>query len=734
LGPASYPNYVDWTDLNQAFESMAAFGGTNINLTDGDEPIRIRAAHATASLFDVLGVQPAVGRTFLPEEDLSGLPVVVLSHALWTERYGARQDLLGNTIQINGTSHTVIGIMPKGFVHPTPWGFNDPYLAWIPLREDPWVHNRTSFSYQVIARARDGVPLEMAQQDMNQVCLHLEEAYPDTNNEQGVRVVPLHLLLFGDAGYQIILMLLAAGAVLLIACGNIAGIQLARAAGRRTEIAVRASLGASRARVIQQLLTESVLLSAAGGVAALILAYWSLGAIKALVPPTIPRTDSIGLSSEVFAFAVVISIATGVLFGFAPALRASRAHLTDALKETEPVGRKGRSRFGGRNAFVIAQFALSLILANAGLLLIRSYATLCDVDQGFDREHTLTMALSLGGERYDEADEWRAFHNELIPRLEAIPGVRHAAAVSKLPLRGGTNGPVITEDQLTSAPDQDGTLMEITTIVGDYFESLAIPLLAGRTLRPDDADSVNPGVVINEAAARRLWPDQDPLGKRYAFGGNPPWLTVVGVVGNVRQAGPERGVRAETYGDFSLRARARMYLTVMAEGDPATLIRPIRDAVLAVDPQQPVSEIRTMGEILAVDMSGREFFTFLIALFSALALVLAAAGIYGVISYFVVRRTRELGIRLALGAGQRGLLILVIRRALWIVGIGLVFGVAGIFGSTRIIANLLYGVEPLDLTSIFGGIGFLLLVGLVAALIPAFRTTRISPLTALRAE
>jgi len=347
----------------------------------------------------------------------------------------------------------------------------------------------------------------------------------------------------------------------------------------------------------------------------------------------------------------------------------------------------------------------------------------------------LTMALSLGGERYDEPDEWRAFYDELVPRLEALPGVRHAAATSKLPLRGGTNGPVITEDEFAGTPGQDGTLMEITTVVGGYFESMGIQLISGRTLNSDDMDVADPRVVINEAAASRLWPDEDPLGKRFSFGDNPPdWITVVGVVGNVRQWGPEYAPRPEMYGDYSMRARARMYLTIFAEGDPAGLIRPVRAAVLAVDPLQPVSEIRTMGEILSADMSGREFYTLLIGLFSALALFLAAAGIYGVISYFVVRRTRELGIRLALGAGQAGLLKLVVRRALRIVGFGLVFGVVGVFGSTRIIASLLYGVEPFDLTAILGGVAFLLVVGLIASMIPAFRTTRISPLTALKAE
>jgi putative ABC transport system permease protein len=733
-GPSSFPDFLDWRAQNRTFEAMGAFGGTYLNLTEGNEPVRLRGAHATASVFDVLGVQPVLGRTFLPEEDLSGIPVVVLSHTLWTEQFGGNMDLVDNTIQINGGPHTVIGIMPPGFVHPTPWGMNDPYLLWIPLRADRSTQNRNSYSYQVLARLQDAVPVETAQDDLDQVAIRLEEEYPTTNEDQRAWVVPLHGLLFGQAGFQIILLLMAAGAVLLIACGNIASFQLARAASRRTEMAIRASLGASRGRVVRQLLTESTLLAIAGGVAAVFLAYWSLGLLKALIPPTIPRTGAIGLDTGVLIYATVISLGTGVIFGLAPALAASRTRLTEVLKEGRQMVRKG-GRFGTQNVFVIAQFALGLVLANTGLLLIQSYATLREVDQGFDQEHTLTMALSLDGERYDEPQERQAFYDQLVPRLEAIPGVRSAAATSKLPLRGGTNGPSITEERYAQDPNQDGILTERTTVVGDYFQSMGIGLLAGRALIPEDADTVNAGVVINEAAARRFWPDDDPLGKRFGFGGSPPqWLTVVGVVGDVRQWGAEYAARPEVYADYRLNSRTRMSLILAAEGDPAVLIGPAREAVLAVDPQQPVSEIQTMGQILATQLSGREFYTLLIGLFSLLALVLAAAGIYGVISYFVVRRTRELGIRLALGAGQSGVIGLVVRRALWIVGFGLLFGIGGIFVSTRIIGSLLYHIRPLDMPTILYGVGFLLVVGGVASLIPALRTTRISPVEALRME
>jgi predicted permease len=361
-------------------------------------------------------------------------------------------------------------------------------------------------------------------------------------------------------------------------------------------MAVRASLGAGRGRIIRQLLTESLLLSLAGGAGAMVLASWSMGGLTALIPSTLPRTGDIRLDGGVFLFALILSLATGVLFGMAPALYASRTQLTEALKEGARFGAKGKNRLRTQNAFVVAQIALSLSLANAGLLLIQSYSTLQAVDQGFDGGHALTMAIALGGERYDEAEERQAFFRQLLPRLEAIPGVRSAGITSKLPLRGGTNGPTVTEEQYAQDPTADGILTEISSIDGDYFEAMGIPLLVGRTLIPEDSDTVSPGVVINEAAAQRFWPDQDPLGKRFGFGGDSPnWFTVVGVAGNVRQWRPGSTPRAELYWDYMVNPRPNMYVILNAAGDPRALVRPARSAVLAVDHQLPVSQIQTMG-------------------------------------------------------------------------------------------------------------------------------------------
>ena len=734
-GPAAFPDFLEWREQNRTFEAMGAFTGLNLNLTGGEQPILIRAAQVTSSVFDVLDMAPALGRTFLPEEDLSNQRIVVLSHRLWTERFDATPDILGQLIQIDGGGYEVVGVMPEEFEHPTPWGLTDPFRAWIPIRHEPWVDSRNSYTYQVLARLRDDVALETAQEDLNRIGVALEEEFPDTNENDRAWVLPLARVLYGEAGSLILLVLLATGAVLLIACGNIAGFLLTRAASRKTEMAVRASLGAGKGRIVRQLLTESLILALAGGVGAVLLASWSLGGLKALIPPTLPRTGDIRLDSGVLLYAFILSLVTGVFFGLAPAISASRTRLTEALKEGSRTGGKGERRIRGRNSFVVAQIALSLALANAGLLLIQSYSTLRDTDQGFDGDHTLTMALSLGGEQYDDPGERRVFFDQLLPRLEAIPGVRSAGVTSKLPLRGGTNGPTVTEDQFSLDPTADGILTEVTSVRGDYFASMGIPLLAGRALTREDADTVARRVVINEAAATRLWPDQDALGKRFGFEGDAPdWFTVVGIVGNVRQWSPGSTPRAEVYWDYMLNPRPRMFITLNAEGDPRELIRSARAALLAVDPLQPVSEIQTMGELLESDFAGREFYTLLIGIFSALAVFLAAAGIYGVISHFVVQRNHEMGIRLALGAARRGLIALVLRRAMRIVFWGLVFGLAGVWASTRIISGLLFGVQPLDPPTVIGGVALMVLVGVTGALLPSIRGTRLSPVEALKSE
>ncbi len=594
--------------------------------------------------------------------------------------------------------------MPPGFVHPTPWGMGDPYLAWIPVREDPWIHNRNSFSYQVLARLGEGVPVGTAQENMNQIGARLEEAFPEINRDNRAWVVPLHALLYGEAAFQIILVLLAAGTVLLIACGNIAGFLLARAAARSQEMAIRAALGASRARVVRQLLTESTLMALAGGVGAVLLASWSMEALKAFIPPTIPRTGNIRLDGTVLLFALLVSLFTGLFFGLIPALSATRTRITEVIKGVKPRRKRGRELFKAQNVFVVGQLALGLILAHTGLLLIQSYTSLQETEQGFDEEHTLTLGVTLGGDAYDSPEERQAFFDQLIPRIQAVPGVIATGATSKLPLRGGTNGPAFTEEMIAQDPGGNGLLTETSTVAGEYFEAM-------------------------------VWPEQDPLGKRLSFGDDPPhWLTVVGVAGDVRQWSPGSHPRPEVYAEYLANPRTRMFITVSAAGDPRDLIRPVRQAVMGVDPNQPVSEIRTMGEIVDSQMAGREFYTLLIGLFSALALVLAAAGIYGVISYYVAQRTRELGVRVALGANRAGLVRLVARRALSLVVAGIFVGLAGMAVATLIVSSLLFGVGPVDLPTLAGGLGSLLAVGAAGAFIPSVRATRLSPVEALKNE
>jgi len=453
-GPSCFPDFLDWREQNQTFEAMGAFGGTNVNLTGSEEPVRIRAAHATAGVFDVLEVSPALGRTFLPEEDLSGRRVVILSNSLWVEHYDGDPEIVGKTVQIDGGGYTVIGVMPEGFVHPTPWGLTDPFLAWIPLRDDPFVERRNSYSYQVLARLRDGVPLGRAQEDLDRIAIQLEEAYPDTNENNRAWLVPLHFLLYGQAGSMIFLVLLAAGLVLLIACGNIAGFLLARAAGRQTEMAVRASLGAGRGRIVRQLLTESLLLAVAGGATAVLLATWSLGALKALIPSTLPRTTDIRLDSGVLLFALVLALATGVLFGLAPALAASRTRLTEALKEGGRSGDRGGKRLRTQNAFVVAQIALSLSLANAGLLLIQSYASLRGADQGFDGERTLTMALSLGASATTKPKRDRCSWASSCPDWTPSPGSVALASPASSPSGEAPTDPLSPRISLPRTPRQ----------------------------------------------------------------------------------------------------------------------------------------------------------------------------------------------------------------------------------------------------------------------------------------
>jgi putative ABC transport system permease protein len=735
LFPASFANYRDWREENRTFEEMGAFLARPVNLTDQEDPVQLRGVMVTASLFQALGVEAALGRTFSPEEGEDGATVVVLGHDLWRSRYGGDPQLLGAAIQINGDPYTVLGVMPRAFQLPDAWA-QEPVEIWTPLPFGSAFEPRHSHSYQVLGRLRDGVSLETAREDLDRVAAQLADAYPETNAGAGIRAEEVHGVLFGEVGSQILIVLAAAGLVLLIACGNIASLYLARAAGRRTEMAVRSALGAGRGRVMRQLLTESALVSLAGGVTGVLLAYWSLGAVRSLLPASLPRTGNIRVDGWALLFALGASALTGLLFGLAPAISASKARLSEALRAGRREGGRGGDHSKVQNAFIVSQLALSLVLANAALLLFQSYGNLRTTDPGFRADNVLTITLSLRGGQYRDFGERTAFYEQLLPRLAAVPGVTTVGGTTSLPLQGGSNIRAITDDQWPNVPANHGWLVDFDQVTGDYFQTMGIPLLAGRHLREGEDDSdENSGILVNQASAQALWPGEDPLGKRLSFSDDPPrWMTVVGVVGDTRQWSLAMDPNPEVYFLYSALPTGRMSLALRTEGEPERFAGAVQEEIRHVDPLQAISGVRTMEEIVQGHLSRREFYTTLIGGFSALALLLAAAGIYGVISFFVARRTHEIGIRLALGAGREGILTLVVRRVVWMAILGLGLGLVGVVASTRVVRGLLHGVRPLDPPTLAGGAGFLLAVGLLAASLPAFKASRVSPATALRDE
>jgi putative ABC transport system permease protein len=736
-GPASGPDYLDWRSRNGTFEEMGAFGGRSFNLTEGNEPERLPGLMVTSSLLRLLDVQPLVGRSIVADDEKSGnTEVVLLSHALWTRRFGADADLLGRSIRVDGRPLTVIGIMPPDFQVPSPWWhYGPPQQLWVPFPVEDQLRSRGSHSYPVIGRLHDGVDIGAAQEDMRAVSAGLAEEYPDTNAGNAAWIVPLHMAMYGDVGFQVLLVFGAAGLVLFIACGNVAGLQLTRSTGRRTEIAVRAAMGAGRGRVVRQLLTESTVLAVAGGAAGVLMAAGSLGVFRSLIPPTIPRADEIAVDGPVLLFTLAVALLSGVFFGLAPALSASRANLSDALKEGAVRGRWGGPRRDKlRTAFVTIQFALCLMLLNGGFLLVRSYTLLRGSSLGFDAENVLTMAVSLG-DRFDNNLEQASFVEDVMASLRSIPEVTAVGASTKLPLRGGTNASGRAEHEEPRVRPGDGWLIELSAVLGDYHEAMGIPLLAGRRLTPADTMPGEPNVLINETMAQRLWPDEDPLGKRFTLQEDPPrWITVVGVVGDVRQWGLESRARPEIYLPYVYRARPQIFLTLQSETDPETLLTAARARILSVDPEQPVSDIRTTRQILQGSLERREFFTLMTGFFAVIALILASVGIYGVTSFQVQQRTHEIGVRIAMGAARRRVLGLVLTQGVRLATYGLLLGVTGALVAGALMASFLWGVSPRDPLSLALTGLVLAAVAVVGSLVPAVRATRVSPVKALRAE
>jgi len=734
--PNSPANFLEWKAENQVFERIATYVGQGFNLTGTDRPERVIGARISADLLQLLGVQPTLGRNFTADEDRDGADrVVILSHEFWQRRFGGDTNAIRQTITLNDRPYTVVGVMPRGFAFPSTRA-----QIWTPVAFTPAEAATRDTNYiDVIARLKPGISLQQAQANMNAVTQHQAERYPKTNIGIGAEVVSLQEFTVGDVRPMLIVLFGAVGFVLLIACANVANLLLARAAARQREMAIRGALGASRSRVVRLLLTESVVLAVVGGAIGLLLAIWSLDLLVSLKPANLPRLAEIGVNRTIFLFTFAISVVTGLLFGVAPALQASKSDLNEGLKESSRGGTDSPRRQRMRSLLVVSEVALSLVLLVGAGLMIRSFSRLLAVDPGFKADHVLTAFVSLPVSKYPKREEQTAFFDRLLERLRNVPGVSAAGIVTDIPLYGGSSTGFDVEGRPEAAP---GTrpMTDYRLINSDYFAAMGMKLVKGRAFSRFDTEAAPGVVIINETMAARFFAGEDPIGRRLDLSGDPKDLReIVGVVGDVRNYGVDAEVKPEVYVPFLQSAPdylsgvvSAMTIVMRSAIEPAALAAALREQVQALDKDQPVSEIKTMEWYLADSMAQRRFNMLLLGVFAGLALVLAAVGIYGVIAYTVTQRTHEMGIRIALGAKGRDILRLVFGNAMVTTLTGIALGLGAAFALTRLLRSLLYQVSPTD-PVVFAAIPLLLLsVAAIATYLPARRAMKVNPITALR--
>ncbi len=726
-GPASIPTFRDWQQQNHSFEQLAAWMPGSLNLQNVETPERISSVVSTWNLFSTLGVAPIQGRTFVSEDEEYGRPqVVVLGEALWRRRFNGDPKLVGTQITLDGESYTVIGIMPKFFHFPAQ---DDKTEAWVPLRFGPHTtQHRGGHAYWVVGRLKPGVELASARAEMKAIASRLEQQYPEQKG-WSVGIQRLQDRVVGSIREGLEVLLGAVGLVLLIACANIANLLLARAAARRREVAVRVALGAGRARLARQFLTESVLLALAGGAVGMLFATWGVSGLDAIVGTQIPRLHEVSFDPRVFLFLLAVSLLTGILFGLAPALQVFRRDTTDGLKQAgASTSLHGQNYV--RRALVVTEIALSLVLLIGAGLLLKTLARLRAVPTGLVSENVTTFHISLAQKEGGVGET--QFYRSLLEDLENTPGVRAAGIINLLPIQAAWTNSTFEVEGHPSAPGEEDWV-ENRTISADYFRALGIPLVQGRDFDARDRKDQHPVVLINDTFARKYFPDGKVIGKHVKMSGI-NW-EIIGVVGSVRQAGLDMDPLIELYRYYEQVGVWKGMTVVVSSSLPAESIVPaIRNAVHELDPNQPIFDLKTMETVITESISDRRMYLFLLGGFALLAMVVASAGIYGVISYASARRTQEFGLRIALGARPGDVVRLMLREGMLLVLIGVSTGVVGAYAATRVIKAYLFEVQPTDVVTFTVVSLVLAMIAMFASYVPARRAAKVDPIVALRYE